>query len=187
MITLTALNGSGHLHEPADHHRNQYDDPFNVDPCSHCGGPRVRGRAGLGRCNLGLCSTCYTRWMDNGYPAGGPPQRRPGGRGWRLNDPGLLAEFAELDRCGTPGRSAELAQRFGVTRRTLSRWRRVIERRAHTRELRANAITDAGPVLVRRRASQRGEYEPDAIIIMAAAEAVAGQTGGARRVDCVSA
>jgi hypothetical protein len=186
MYQLQPLNASGHLHEQTDRH-NQYDAGTLLAPCSNCGAER---RAGVEHANCGLCRTCYRRWLDAGYPDAGVPERRCGGRGWRLNEPGMLDDFARMDRKGEPGRSAYLAQYFGVSRRTLSRWRREIERR----EQRAQtmmllwSVTGRGRWRHCLRGMTRSEdRHADPIVAVVAAYALDEQASGARRVACFRA
>jgi len=168
---LIAVNGSGHLlGQPAT--RNRYTEP-SEEPCWHCHRPRDASHPWALR---GLCSRCYRRWADHGFDTHAPPEPRTTHR-WVITDPELLAEFARRDRPDIPGRSAELARRFGVSRKTLSRMRKRV---AQQRE-RERLITTAAEVCGRQRwrnrlrpgARQGGERTPnvgDPVAAMVAAE-----------------
>jgi hypothetical protein len=81
-----------------------------------CGQEPGRWRDGA-RC--GYCRRCYKRWLDNGFPASGPPAPRhaPGGWGTRA---GRVEDYLELRSWGFSPAAAAL--RLGVTRRTIERY-----------------------------------------------------------------
>lgn len=145
VTTVTVRNNSGHVLDdrPAAVNRYTADD---LPPCWNCRGPRERSR----HANRDLCSRCYRRWQSHGFAGGAPPDAVPNRGeyvaaeriGWQLvaRDPYLLLDFARLDNPSIPGRTAELCQRFGVTRRTLTRWRaRLADERAHADRLKIAA------------------------------------------------
>lgn len=67
----------------------------------------------------GYCRRCYTRWMEHGFPAGGPPAERVQMAGWRAD--GRVEDYAWLRECEGLTRQAAAA-RLGVTIRSALRY-----------------------------------------------------------------
>lgn len=98
-------------------------DETDLPDCLHCGTEReVRDD----HANRGYCRRCYRRWADNGYPDGGPPDRRTRGKA----DPMLRAEFVRRYRT-TP--VTALVRDLGISRRTAQRWKKDAELRPGVR------------------------------------------------------
>lgn len=66
----------------------------------------------------GYCRRCYTRWMEHGFPADGPPAERVQHVGWRAD--GRVEDYAWLLDQGYDRVAA--AQRLGVTIRSALRY-----------------------------------------------------------------
>ena len=131
------------VHLIAPRWRNRYDDERDPD-CWHCGAVRETSGRMRDFANLGLCARCYKRWSDHGFAGCAPPAVDRHAGGWQWYDDLLLDEFAERDRPGVTGASAELARYFGVTRRTLTRWRRIVAARKRRGRLLKIAAEVAG-------------------------------------------
>lgn len=154
---MPALNGSGHLLDDHADVRNRYSPDEPPTPCWHCHGEIKRGSWA----NRGLCARCYKRWHDHGFAGDRPPEPRTDGGeyvaaervGWGqvVADPYVLADFARLDNPAIPGRTAELARRFGVARRTIYRWRARLNEERRRAELLATAAAVCGRTRWRNR------------------------------------
>jgi transposase-like protein len=150
MTVVAWPNGSGHLLDETFEAHNTYTRPAVLDDCWHCKSPREHNP----NANRGLCARCYRRWQCHGFAGDAPPDA-VGNRGeyvigerigWQrvALDAGVLADFARLDRPEIPGRTAELCRRFGVSRRTLSRWRARLKQQQRHAELLATAARACG-------------------------------------------
>jgi hypothetical protein len=84
--------------------------------CRCCGGCRGTHKDGA---RGEYCRRCYKRWLDAGFPAGGPqaPRHSPGGHGTRA---GRLEDYSDLRSWGLS--QAEAVTRMGITRRTAQRY-----------------------------------------------------------------
>ena len=194
-----ATNNSGHiLGDSTTVGRNKYTSAPLAD-CWHCHRPRVSGQ----HANRGLCARCYRRWQQHGFAGHAPPDPETnrgiyviGERiGWQqvAVDEYLLADFAALDRPNVPGRTAELCQRFGVSRRTLARWRKRIAQRERREQLLALARSSCGRTRWRNRlrpgatSRLRGGPGVDPVAAMVAAQILDPSARSTARAACFRA
>lgn len=93
------------------------DSLVTLKPCTNCEAspPRDAHRIGW---RAGYCRRCYSRWMDHGFPAGGPPAERVQLVG--SSSHGRVEDYAELRSWGRTRREA--AARLGVTIRSALRY-----------------------------------------------------------------
>jgi len=196
---MPALNGSGHLLDDHIDAANRYTNAGPLDDCWHCGAPRRHGQTA----HRGLCSRCYHHWHEHGFAGHAPPplRQRTGyvaseqiGWGVSVRDPYVLHDFARLDNPSIPGRTAELCRRFGVTRRTLSRWRARLNKERRRAELLALARSSCGRTRWRNRlragAGSGREVWPDEgspVAAMVAAQVLDQTSSSPARVACFRA
>ena len=85
--------------------------------CRKCVTPEPK-QPWQGGWRCGYCRRCYTRWMEHGFPASGPPVERVQVTGWRSD--GRVEDYTELRSWGLTRQEA--AARLGVTIRSVLRY-----------------------------------------------------------------
>ena len=99
--------------------------PVKGDPnCRCCGQDRATAPQRRWAC-LGLCGTCYRRWANQGYPGDGPGPPARSSAVTPRDIGGHIEALREMDAADVP--TADICKRIGITRRTITRYRRIIE------------------------------------------------------------
>lgn len=93
----------------------------NLHPakCRSCRADRATAPQRRWACR-GLCGTCYRRWANQGFPGNGPVAAGRSPRPDKLHREARLATYRELVAQGVS--TADICQRLGVTRRSLTRY-----------------------------------------------------------------